>query len=57
MASATKDSEDIIDALDELTTVVDAILEASVLEIEDLVIDVISMILAIKDGVEALGDH
>ena len=51
-----KDPEDILADLEELAVVVDSILEASITEIEDLVIDANSMIESIKDSVEALDD-
>ena len=49
-----KEPSDILDDLEELAVVVDSIIEASVLEIEDLVIDAASMIESIKDSVEVL---
>ena len=54
--NADKGPSGIIADLEELAVVIDSILEASVLEIEDLVIDASSMVEFLKDSVEALDE-
>jgi hypothetical protein len=53
---ADRGPDEIIANLEELAMVVESILEASISDIEDLVIDADSMIESIKDSVEALDE-